>query len=125
MLTGKPPTTPVCEFCNDEFPCTNRVYWIDDPASIVPQYTAIDHESCRLKDGEFWYELEISNGIVQPRTSWKGSEPQLKLIRLGTGDFNKDGYMDVKVRCELPGSAYPTEELILSKKTAGGRVAWK
>jgi hypothetical protein len=115
--TGKPSTTPICEFCNDEVPCINRVYWIDDPASIVPEYTAVDHQSCRLNDGEYWYELHASNGVVQANTRWKGSSPQLKLTRLETGDFNQDGYMDVKVQRDLPGSACPTEVLILSRKT--------
>ena len=35
---------------------------------------------------------------------------------MNTMDFNQDGYMDVLVRRELPGSATPKEDLVLSSK---------
>lgn len=69
----------------------------------------------------YWYELHTSNGVVQARTSWKGSMPQLRLTVTGIDDFNQDGFMDVKVRRELPGSARPEGELVLSRKSPDGQ----
>lgn len=100
---------------------TNHVYTVDDPQSIVPQYIAIDHQSCRLKDGMYWYELHVGDGVVQARTSWKGHAPQLRLTVLGMDDYNHDGFMDVKMKRELSGSARPQEVLVVSRKSPDGR----
>lgn len=92
----------------------------DNPASIIPQYSSIDSETCRLKDGQLWYDLYCSNGVV--RVDHDGyAMLNLGVEPLEYRDFNQDGYMDVLVRRTLGGSACPSDQLILSRKQPSGQ----
>lgn len=97
--------------------CTNHVYTVDDPVSIIPQYDQID-DSCRLSDGNLLHDLECIDGVVRSSTNqWF----KLNVEVLEYNDFNQDGYMDVLVHRMLAGSASPSEELVLSRKKATGQ----
>lgn len=97
---------------------TNPVYTVEDPASIIPKYDSVD-DSCRLADGSLWHELESRDGLVVPSTNRRFFVVSVKV--LDYQDYNKDGYMDVIVFRRLPGSAAPTETLVLSRRKPEGQ----
>lgn len=83
---------------------SSEYYW-----SIRTDYTAIERESCRLRDGEFTGTLAIVDGRVRCRPTLEEQDDtiRLSLSWVEFRDMNYDDYMDavVKVVEHVDGSA--------------------
>ncbi len=86
----------------------------------LPDYTSIDHESCRLHEGGFYGgHLYCTNGVVKAMSP---GEAGFSLSPIQIADFDHDGYMDILCGFYYAsgGSAKLYGKRILSRKEPGG-----
>lgn len=89
-------------------------YTVNDPSSIVVAFDRIE-----VIDESIPEALYCTNGVVYVSRDWRDTVNQGFDV-LGYSDYNRDGFMDVLIRRQMPGSARPTEALVLTRRQTEG-----